>query len=211
MVTALYIDPRGPYPKLCDSWDETRDARTFNGPGPVVAHPPCGPWGALRHLYEGAEHDCGPRAVEQVRRFGGVLEHPKGSKLWDALDLPKPYPHQGDPLPFPFRDAWGGFSIQIDQVEWGHVARKATWLYIVGLEPADVLAAVEQRPHRGRQPTHWVSGRRAAQPGASKAREKGWTGGAAPAGIKICSANLRRRTPLAFAKWLIALASRAHP
>ena len=76
MVAALYVDPTGPYvgrPDV-DPWDEARDARLYNGPHPVVAHPPCGPWGKLRDLYLGHEHDCGPRAVEQVRAFGGVLE-----------------------------------------------------------------------------------------------------------------------------------------
>lgn len=74
-IAALYIDPRGPYPKIpgVESWDETRDARTYAGPHAIVAHPPCGPWGRLRHLYRGSEHDCAPRAVEQVRTFGGVL------------------------------------------------------------------------------------------------------------------------------------------
>ena len=42
----LYVDPRGPYPKLvADWWDEARDARNYAGPNPVVAHPPCQRWG----------------------------------------------------------------------------------------------------------------------------------------------------------------------
>ncbi|HLV66932.1 MAG TPA: hypothetical protein VKY73_14020, partial [Polyangiaceae bacterium] len=84
-VAALYVDKLGCYPKMygVDCWDETRDARLYDGPHPVVAHPPCGPWSRLRHLYRGNEHDCASRAVEQVRRWGGVLEHPAGSRLWD--------------------------------------------------------------------------------------------------------------------------------
>lgn len=171
MVTALYIDPRGPYPKLCDSWDEKRDARTFNGPGPVVAHPPCGPWGGLRHLYEGAEHDCGPRAVEQVRQFGGVLEHPARSKLWEACELPPPVPGRVPDHSWEW-DPWCGFSIEVDQVEWGHVARKRTWLYIVGASHEDVSELLAKRPYPGREPTHWVSGRRATQDGVAKARAR---------------------------------------
>jgi hypothetical protein len=79
LIAALYIDRGGPYPKMADvdCWDEARDARLYPGPGPVVAHPPCGPWGRLRHLYRGNEHDCGPRAVEQ-------LEAPPGIKVCSA-------------------------------------------------------------------------------------------------------------------------------
>jgi hypothetical protein len=200
-VVALYVDPRGPYPSRVESWDATRDARLYAGPKPVVAHPPCGPWARLKHLYEGAEHDCGPRAVEQVRAFGGVLEHPAQSKLWDACDLPKPYPKQGDPLPFPYRDAWGGFSIKVHQVEWGHVARKTTWLYIVGVSPRAVEALLETRPYPGRAPTHWASG--------SRGKSAGKTGNPVPPGIKVCSSSQRRKTPPAFADFLIEIASRA--
>lgn len=182
-VAALYIDPRGPYPKMTgvDCWDETRDARTYAGPHPVVAHPPCGPWGRLRHLYRGAEHDCALVAVEQVRRFGGVLEHPARSVLWSAAGLP-----------LPGCSDLHGSAIEVEQVRWGHPARKRTWLYVVGVDRQ--LLADQPTP---REPTHWASGGRT--PSSRR-------GGAVPPGIRVCSAQQRRRTPPAFAEWLVALA-----
>lgn len=185
-VAALYIDPRGPYPRLegVECWDETRDARVYEGPHPVVAHPPCGPWGNLRHLSRGEGRDCAPLAVEQVRRFGGVLEHPRGSQLWAACGLP---------LPGELPDEWGGRTIEVEQVRWGHNARKRTWLYLVGISDA----GIDPPP---RAPTHWVSGGRV---------RKDKRGGTIPAGIKVCSAQQRRRTPPAFAEWLIGLARNA--
>lgn len=188
-VVALYVDPRGPYSKLVEQWyGEARDGKTYVGPLPIVAHPPCGPWGRLRHLSKNQDPWCGIRAVEQVRSFGGVLEHPSGSKLWEHCNLPKP----GD-LP----DAYGGRTIEVCQVNWGHVARKRTWLYLVGIPDVGPL------PPR-REPTHWVSGRRVAQRPGEK-----WRGGIAPPGIKFCSAEQRRRTPITFAEWLLTLAAGA--
>jgi len=186
-VAALYIDPRGPYTQMpgVDCWDAERDARRYAGPHPVVTHPPCGPWGKLRHLSINQDATCGPRAVEQVRAFGGVLEHPAGSKLWDHCALPRP----GE-LP----DAWGGRSIEVEQVRWGHVARKRTWLYLVG------VAAVPDSPPP-REPTHWCSGYR--ERGKPNAKRRGPP---VPPGIKIASAQQRRRTPQAFAEYLVALA-----
>lgn len=189
-VSALYIDRLGPYPKLvADCWDEARDAFFYDGPNPVVAHPPCGPWSSLRHLSHADqdERDCGPRAVEQVRQFGGVLEQPAGSRLW-ACGLP-PVDH-----PFEIYDDWDGFSIEIEQVAWGHVARKRTWLYLVVPDRERVLAAVRT----GGAPTHWCSG-------THTPRQRGTV----PPGIKVCSAQQRRRTPVAFAEWLIELAASA--
>jgi hypothetical protein len=187
-VAALYIDPRGPYPKMpdVDCWDESRDARTYEGPHPIVAHPPCGPWGELRHLYQGSEHACAPLAVDQVRRFGGVLEHPSRSKLWSALGLPEP---GASP------DEHGGFTVDVDQCAWGHVARKRTRLYFVRID-AGLVASTTRH---GGAPTHWVCGSRNPRSGKSK-------GGVVPPGIKLCSAQQRRRTPPDFASWLVSMA-----
>jgi len=191
-VAVLYIDPRGPYPKMADvePWGELEDARKYAGPHPVVAHPPCGPWGRLRHLYQGLEHDCAPQALAAVWRFGGVLEHPAGSGLWDACFLPKP----GEPP-----DRFGGYTIEVDQCDWGHVARKRTWLYLVRV-PRPIVFPTK------REPTHWASGYR-----ATSAPNPKRTGSPVPPGIKICSAQQRRRTPPAFAEWLVSLARQVRP
>ncbi len=185
IAAALYIDPRGPYTSMLgvDAWDIDRDATTYDGPFPVVAHPPCGSWSLLKHLArpDAAGRACGPRAVEQVRRWGGVLEQPKASGLWAACGLPMP----GEPP-----DAYGGVSIEVAQVDWGHVARKRTWLYLVDVEVPTTFPSP-------RVPTHWVSGSRTAIKGP------------VPPGIKVCSPRQRRRTPPLFAEWLVALASTA--
>ncbi len=49
MIAALYVETDGTYFDVpgVDAWDEERDARTYTGPHPVVAHPPCQLWGAL--------------------------------------------------------------------------------------------------------------------------------------------------------------------
>jgi hypothetical protein len=192
MIAALYVDPRGVYSRMpgVDPWDASRDAREYPGTDPVVAHPPCGPWGRLKHEYRGDEHDCALRAVTQVRAWGGVLEHPAHSALWRTALLP---------LPGELPDALGGYTTEVSQVDWGHVARKKTWLYLVGV-PRD-LSAIRPPP---REPTHWVSGYR-----ASATRKSKGGGGTVPPGIKVCSAAQRRRTPLAFAEWLVTLAESA--
>lgn len=190
-VAALYVERGGPYFTMpdVDPWGVERDARTYAGPHPVVAHPPCGPWGELRHLYKGSEHDCAPASLVTVRQWGGVLEHPARSKFWPFAKLPDP----GEPL-----DEFGGFSVDVDQCAWGHVARKRTRLYFVGVD----RSIVESTILTGGTPTHWVAGSRKRRTGIGR-------GGVAPPGIKFCSAQQRRRTPPAFAEWLVALASSA--
>lgn len=141
MIAVLYTRPDGPYASMpgVDAWTEARDATGYPGPWPVVAHPPCGPWGrwAWRCLQDPT---LGPIGVDQVRRWGGVLEHPATSRLWPTCGLPEP----GALL----RDAWGGWSMQIEQSRWGHRAPKATRLYFVGIEPHELLAL----PPRVRDP-----------------------------------------------------------
>jgi hypothetical protein len=186
MIAALYVDRLGPYFSMpdVDAWDVDRDATKYDGPHPIVAHPPCGPWGSLKHLYLGNEHALAPLAVDQVRRWGGVLEHPARSGLFGYCRMP---------LPGEFTDAFGGWTLSVDQVDWGHVARKRTWLYIIGVERRHLNC-----PPSG-TPTHWISGfRSTTNPRA-----------ACPPGIKICSAQQRRRTPPAFARWLVDLAATA--
>lgn len=185
-VAALYVDPRGPYPSLVVDWyDEARDARTYRGPHPVVAHPPCGPWGSLRLQCKRPEDaPLALHAVEMVRRFGGVLEHPRGSRLWAAAGLP---------LPGELPDAWAGRSLAVEQVSWGHACVKPTWLYVVGVRTVDGLLW-------GGEPTHQIFGSR----NMDKAREHGHR-----TDLKAASAEKRRRTPRAFAEWLLAIAARA--
>lgn len=190
-VSVLYVDPDGPYPGLVRDWyDETRDATGYDGPNPIVAHPPCGPWGRLRHLSRHDDPRHGPHAVELVRRFGGVLEHPRYSQL---------FRHCGMPHPGELPDAWGGLTFELSQCDWGHVARKMTWIYVVGAP----LSALPLAPPK-REPTHWISGGRGREGKKAKTTP-------VPPGIKVCSAQQRRRTPRAFAEFLIGIAATCAP
>mgnify|MGYP000243450989 FL=1 len=131
-VAVLFARADSVYKSLpgCDVWDIERDARKWPGGSPVVAHPPCRAWGRLRQFAKPrkGERLLATFAVRQVRRFGGVLEHPEGSTLWPKVGLPAP----GQ------RDKHGGWTLPIHQHWWGHRAQKATLLYIVGCEPANV-------------------------------------------------------------------------
>jgi hypothetical protein len=138
----------------CDVYDIDRDARTWQGGAPIVAHPPCRAWGQLSHMAKprADEKDLARYAVAQIRKWGGVLEHPVKSKLWPDQSLPS----------CGMRDAFGGWTLVIPQNWFGHRAEKMTALYIVGVEPCDmpalplvlgrashVIASSTARQHRG--------------------------------------------------------------
>lgn len=146
MIAALYVETNGVYFGRADvdPWDVARDAKRYEGPWPVVAHPPCGPWSRMRFLCTKQDPTCGPRAVEQVRAFGGVLEHPAESTL---------FRHCLMPFPGELPDAWGGRTFLVRQVAWGHACEKPTWLYVVGVSSDFVRA----RFRSGGRPTHRVT------------------------------------------------------
>lgn len=134
MIAALFVHPDGPYAdcKGIDPWDETRDARTYAGPHPVIAHPPCERWGkfAKTHGRLGQDDGCFEAALKAVRKWDGILEHPEGSKAFHLFDLPIPSQAGGWSKP----DRFGGRSCCVYQGHWGHRAPKPTWLYAVGIQ-----------------------------------------------------------------------------
>jgi len=138
-VAALFVDKKGCYAGLpgVELWDEKRDARTYAGPHPVVAHPPCTRWCQLIYLNEarwgfkrGEDEGCFESALRSVRTFGGVLEHPAYTLAWSTFGLPVPRKHgwqQGL-----FDDGW---VCHVDQGMYDHPAKKAIWLYAYGIKP----------------------------------------------------------------------------
>lgn len=143
MIAALYVETGGCYYGLPEviAWDEQRDARRYGGPYPVVAHPPCQRWGkfwAGQPLYIkktgirqklGDDGGCFEAALRDVRRWGGVLEHPEHSKAWAHFGLAKP-PRQGGWIK---ADDYGS-TCRVEQGRYGHYAAKPTWLYAVNCD-----------------------------------------------------------------------------
>jgi len=142
MIAALYVETDGCYYGLddVDPWDIHRDARRYDGPHPVVAHPPCNTWGRLAHINQkrwgkmiGDDDGTFSAALTAVRRYGGVLEHPAHSIAWQRFDLPRPQ-----------RRGWAqsftdpGMTTEVSQVAYGHDARKRTWLYAIGVDPVEL-------------------------------------------------------------------------
>lgn len=122
-----------------ETYDQERDARTFPGGMPVIAHPPCRAWS--RHCSHQAKPDAGEKdlglwCVDQVRKWGGILEQPAGSRLWDAAQLPKPgWTHT--------RDLW---AMEVWQAWWGYPMRKATWLLFARICPMTVRTPLQLHP-----------------------------------------------------------------
>ncbi len=142
MIAALFVASEGCYFGLpdVDPWDVMRDARRYDGPYPVVAHPPCFLWvnmAAVNHKrYQrerpawypaGSDGGCFASALASLRRYGGVLEHPAHTHAWAHFKLQSPNAR---------RVGWQGgpreWVCEVWQSAYGHAARKKTWLLYVG-------------------------------------------------------------------------------
>lgn len=134
-----------------DVYDRNRDAFSYSGPYPVVAHPPCRMFGRLagfsKPVDPWAEYLLGVHCMAAVRKFGGVLEHPRDSKLWPMTGAPRP----NGPV-----DRFGGYTINLPQSWFGHRAEKLTWLYVCRVPkrqlpelPFALLAATKDIEHQG--------------------------------------------------------------
>src|SRR5688500_4949476 len=121
MIAALYVHTNGVYFGLegVDPWDIHRDARKYAGPHPVVAHPPCERWGRYWGggpsvsipKRKGDDGGCFAHALEMVRRFGGVIEHPAASHAWHhfGLNVPPRFGH------WVTADFCGGWTCCVEQ------------------------------------------------------------------------------------------------
>jgi len=152
VISALFVETDGSYYDLpgIDPWDQTRDARKYGGPNPVIAHPPCQRWGKLwagqplwikrtgERKIKGDDDGCFASALASVREWGGVLEHPWGSHAWPHFGLSVP-PREGGWIAADFfgyapAGVRGGWACCVEQGRYGHYARKPTLLLVYGLE-----------------------------------------------------------------------------
>lgn len=195
LVSILFTRSDSIYKTLgVDCWDIDRDATKWPGGNSIVAHPPCRCWGTLKHFAKPrpGEKELAIWAVRQIRKWGGVLEHPRSSSLWKHMNLPTGTQ----------RDEFGGFSISVNQHWFGHRAEKKTLLYIVGMDPGDL----PDYSFSNELPTGVIySGFKRPNKNAPKSVWK-----------KVCHKNgrveiskkEREATPVEFAKWLIEVAKR---
>lgn len=121
-IAALCVAPNSIYKGMAgvEAYDEARDVRSFRGGVPVVAHPPCRAWSAYtahQAKPKPGEKELGLICADHLRTWGGVLEHPAHSRLFEAARLPLPGQRIGDL-----------YTVLVHQAWWGYPMRKATWL-----------------------------------------------------------------------------------
>lgn len=202
-IAALFVETDGIYFNREDvePWDINKDARLYDGSYPVVAHPPCQRWG--RYWYGGPmchkmgkrkilgdDNGCFASALQSVRKWGGILEHPEASHAWRYFGLNRP-PSTGGWI-----DADGiGFTCCVEQGHYGHRSRKKTWLYAVGVELPNLKWGSSQDGTKVRLDDGFHS---------TKERRLAWLNGNKP--VEKLSKKERAATPAIFADLLINIA-----
>jgi hypothetical protein len=142
-VAALFVRRDSHYKAMdgVDCYDEDRDARTWRGGCPGIFHLPCRLWSRLSHFVNNPadhERELALWSVSMARRFGGVVEHPKDSRLWAEIGCLTPG----------VRDRFGGVLITVNQGDFGHCAPKATGLYLVGTPTPNTPFALQEAQGR---------------------------------------------------------------
>ena len=127
--------------------------------------------------------------MNAVRTWGGVLEHPAYTDAWAAFGLPRPTARHGwtrglfDP----------GASCYVEQSRYGHPAKKATWLYVCGVDELAELRWGWAPDHKSRAPVSWCGNH--VRSGESRPR---------------LGKNAAAATPVAFRDELIGIARLVH-
>lgn len=133
-----------------DCFGDVASAAQFGGRRPVVAHPPRHAFGRFNPLGRVSSRDQQLTLwmLDQVRTWGGVLEHPANSRLWADVGLPVP----GDK-----RDPIGGWTLPVWQSWWGGTRPRPTWLYVVGYDQPHMPPmplALSRLPAEDAEPDH---------------------------------------------------------
>ena len=198
MINALYIATNGVYfhDERIIPWDEIANAKNCQNGLPAIAHPPCERWGrywgggpsAKIKKFLGDDDQCFAHALWYIRTFGGVIEHPEASHAFKYYGLPRPVMREG----WSQSDGFGGRSCCVAQGNYGHKARKLTWLYGVNINFTELNWAVPKGLMR------MELGPRSREH-AKQLRAQGL------GGVARISAYERLATPLEFKELLISL------
>lgn len=241
MIAALFVATNGPYFGLpgVDPWDARRDARKYAGPWAVICHPPCERWGRYwsggpnpnaKRQKLGDDGGCFEAALNAVLTYGGVLEHPAHTMAYEHFGIQAP-PIDGGWQAQLYRNqmVW---TCHVEQGNYGHRARKATWLLAAKVSDLPLLKwgassatarlddgyhSTEERREREREKQGLCASSEAHQSGMRphseavsrsiasnrRAKERGLTA------CEFLSRKQRMVTPAAFRDLLIAIAEKA--
>lgn len=144
-INALFVETGGVYfnhPNI-EAWDIVRNAFNCRNGAPAICHPPCKRWGRywsggpsskVKRLL-GDDGNCFAYSLWYVRTFGGIIEHPEASHAYRYYGLSRP-PRSGGWVK---ADDFGGLTCCVEQGNYGHKARKATWIYINKVNPVELI------------------------------------------------------------------------